>query len=143
MSESQTLPFSRQTGGETAGAVLLVSHNFPPLQGAESLLVRHNTIDLHSRGWTVGVVTSPERHGRSKTDQMLLDQIPSDIQVMRTEKAGTLTHQGMGKMLRFLLGYLETQLLPCPNLFWKNQAALLGQQWMKGRAPAIIYSRAP
>lgn len=143
MSETHILPFSGQTGKETAGTLLLVSHNFPPLQGAESLLVRHNTIDLHSRGWTVGVVTSPERHGRSKMDQMLLDQIPSDIQVMRTEKAGTLTHQGMGKIFRFFLGYLETQLLPCPSLLWKNQAVHLGQQWLKDKAPTVIYSRAP
>jgi glycosyltransferase involved in cell wall biosynthesis len=126
-----------------SGSLLLVSHNFPPLQGAESLLVRNNVVDFHQRGWKVGVVTAPEKATRSGEDQALLENIPAEVEVLRTAQSGSLTRPGQVRTLRFLLRRLETRFLPCPSFFWRQQAAALGSSWIQANPHAIIYSRAP
>lgn len=123
--------------------VLLVSHNFPPAQGAESLLVRNNAVYLHQHGWRVGVITAPEKISRAKEDGGLMRDVPAEIDVMRTTTSGSLTKPGQGKLSRLVLGRIETRLLPCSSLFWKKEAIALGRQWLDKNGRAVIYSRAP
>ncbi|MBB5036874.1 glycosyltransferase [Prosthecobacter dejongeii] len=134
---------SVETRGEKGSAVLLVSHNFPPLHGAESLLVRNNAVDLHQRGWQVGVVTSPRHSSRAKVDAGLLADLPPEIEVLRTESNGGLSQPDMGKIQRVLLGHVESRWLPCPNLMWEREAVRLGLGWLAKNPEAVIYSRAP
>lgn len=126
-----------------SGAVLLVSHNFPPLHGAESLLVRNNAVDLHQRGWQVGVVTSPRHSSRAKVDAGLLTDLSPEIEILRTPSSGGLSQPDMGKIQRALLGHVESRWLPCPNLWWEKEAVQLGLGWLSRNPDAVIYSRAP
>jgi len=125
------------------GSLLVVSHNFPPIQGAESLLVRNNVVDLHQRGWRLGVVTAPIKSGRLTEDHSLLETVPTEVEVLRTARSGSLTHPGQSKVRRFILGRVETRLLPCPSYFWWRQAATMGTTWLAANPNAVIYSRAP
>lgn len=123
--------------------VLLVSHNFPPAQGAESLLVRNNAVYLHQRGWRVGVLTAPKKISRAKEDGGLMRDVPDGIDVIRTSTSGSLTKPGQGKLTRVVFGRIETRLLPCSSLFWKKEAVALGRRWLDKGGRAILYSRAP
>lgn len=127
------------------GNILVISHNFPPLQGAESLLVGHNVSDLRRRGWKVGVVTSPTIFNKAKTDRSLLEKIPGDVDVLRTSWNGELVCPQQSKMARYALGWVGSRILPCPSLFWKEQAVKLALKWVdqQNGTPSIIYSRAP
>lgn len=133
------------TGSNNPGdrRALIVSHNFPPSQGAESLLVRNNAVYLHHLGWRVSVLTAPERLVRLKQDMGLMRGIPDEIDIIRTEHEGALIQPGMGKFLRASLGVVESRILPCCRLLWQKEATELGMRWIARNGPAIIYSRAP
>lgn len=143
MSVPDSLGSPVHSASKKAGQVLLVSHNFPPLQGAESLLVRNNALDLHARGWHLGVLTAPQGLSRSREDPGLLEGVPGDIEIIRTSGSGGLHRPGMGRLARYLIGRVETRWLPCPNLFWQKQAVALGLAWLEAHPDAVIYSRAP
>lgn len=126
--------------------LLLVSHNFPPTQGPESLLVGMNAKSLHDFGWNVAALTTTNRHARQGADADLLSVLPPAMEILRARSWDAYICAAFPRLGRKLMLWLEQQVLPEPYFLWRGSAGRTGRQWMQQRGQGkqpVIYSRAP
>ncbi|MBX7207586.1 MAG: glycosyltransferase [Verrucomicrobiaceae bacterium] len=124
------------------GRILLVAHNFPPTSGPESGLVRLNTLDLLRRGWRVSVMTTTMDHMHQGVDRSMLDNLPADLEIIRTPSYDAVLRKRWPRLARVVLTILHYWLLPEVFLLWLFSAVPAGRRWLRQNGPAIIYSRA-
>ena len=135
---------SSPTQSQGSRDLLLVSHNFPPTQGPESLLVGMNAKSLHDFGWNVTALTTTSRHARQGADSDLLGVLPPSMEILRAKSWDAYICAAFPRLGRRLMLWLEQQILPEPYFLWRGPAVSAGRQWMqKHTTPPVIYSRAP
>lgn len=122
--------------------VLIVSHNFPPILGPDSVLMRMWALAIHRQGWKVTVLTTTERHWNLKADPGLLEGLPADMEILRVTSPEALL--GRHPRLRGLTYKLLSALgVADIHLGWKYPAMRRIRQWMQVNKPDLIYSRQP
>lgn len=122
--------------------VLIVSHNFPPILGPDSVLMRMWALAIHRRGWKVTVLTTTDRHWNLKADPGLLEGLPPDMEIIRA--VSPEGYLGNYPRLRWLVSQLLTRLgVPDIHLGWRSTAMRRIRPWMKQNRPDLIYSRQP
>lgn len=124
------------------GQILLVSHNFPPVAGPESSLVRLNTLDLINRGWKLTVLTTTMEHMHQGLDHATLQGLPPDLEVLRTPSYDAVLRRRFPKLARVVLTLLNRWILPEIFLLWLPSSVPAGLRWLKANPSALIYSRA-
>lgn len=124
------------------GRVLLVSHNFPPTQGPESVLVKINTLDLLRRGWRVSVLTTAMEHFHQSIDPGMLEGLPPELEVIRAPSYDATIGKRWGKLGTLIIIILRYWLVPEVFFLWLLSAVPAGKRWLKKNGPAVIYSRA-
>ncbi len=122
--------------------VLIVSHNFPPILGPDSVLMRMWALAIHRRGWKVTVLTTTERHWNLKADPGLLEGLPPDMEIIRVASPEGLLgrHPRLRKVVYRMLVALGVSDI---HLGWEYPALRRIRPWMREHRPDLIYSRQP
>jgi glycosyltransferase involved in cell wall biosynthesis len=130
-------------GLDLASRVLLVSHNFPPVAGPESLLVRINAESLRRAGWDVTVLTSGFQHIVQPMDETLLEALPNELKLVRVSSPEAVFAQRFGAWGKRLVGMTSRLMLPDIHFPWMIPATRRGIRETRDWKPSVIYSRAP
>ncbi len=122
--------------------VLIVSHNFPPILGPDSVLMRMWALAIHRRGWKVTVLTTTDRHWNLKADPGLLLGLPEDMEIIRV--ASPEGKLGRYPRLRNVV-YRTLAALGVPDIHlgWQYPVMNRMRPWMRTNRPDLIYSRQP
>ncbi len=122
--------------------VLIVSHNFPPILGPDSVLMRMWALAIHRRGWKVTVLTTTSRHWKLKADPGLLEGLPPDMEILRapSPEAWLGRFPSVGSALFRLLAKAG---VPDIHGGWRCTAMKRIRPWMQKHRPDLIYSRQP
>ena len=122
--------------------VLIVSHNFPPILGPDSVLMRMWALAIHRKGWKVTVLTTTEHHWNLKADNGLLAGLPEDMEILRAFSPEAAL--GRFPRLRSVAFRLLAGLgVPDIHLGWERTAMRKIRPWLKKNRPDIVYSRQP
>ena len=122
--------------------VLIVSHNFPPILGPDSVLMRMWALAIHRRGWKVTVLTTTDRHWNLRADPGLLEGLPPDMEIIRV--ASPEASVGRYPRLRNIVYKVLTIMgISDIHLGWKYPAMRRIRPWMEKNRPDLIYSRQP
>ena len=122
--------------------VLLVSHNFPPTAGPESLLVRLNAEFLHRAGWEVRVLTTTSAHTNQSADETLLDGLPEEIIVDRVASPEGVLAAAYPRIGKRLVVFAGRNVLPEVYLPWFLPAMKRAEEIVAEWKPSVLYSRA-
>ena len=122
--------------------LLIVSHNFPPILGPDSVLMKMWALALHRRGWKVTVLTTTDRHWNLKADPGLLEGLPPDMEIIRVVSPEGLL--GRYPRLRSVVSRALTLFgVSDIHLGWKHTAMRRIRPWMQANKVDLIYSRQP
>ena len=122
--------------------VLIVSHNFPPILGPDSVLMRMWALAIHRRGWKVTVLTTTQHHWNLKADPGLLEGLPADMEIIRAfSPEAALGRYPRLRSLAFRL--LAKMGIADIHLGWQYTAMRRIRPWMQTNKPDLIYSRQP
>lgn len=127
---------------DPAKRLLLISHNFPPTLGPESVLVQLNARNLHASGWQVTPLATTMRHGWQMMDRGLLRALPADMRVLRAPSWDAYLATMIPRLGRMFNLWLEQRWLPEPYFLWRGPARRAGLHWLREHKPAVLYSRA-
>ncbi len=122
--------------------VLIVSHNFPPILGPESVLVRMWALALLRSGWRVTVLTTTERHWNLKSDPELLNNLPPELEILRAPSPEAWLNR-FPRLGAALFRCLAACGLAEWHLAWKFTAMWTVRRWLRNNHPDVIYSRQP
>lgn len=122
--------------------VLIVSHNFPPILGPDSVLMRMWALAIHRRGWKVTVLTTTDRHWNLKADPGLVQGLPEDMEIIRVASPeGCLGRHP--RLRKLVYGALTTLGISDIHIGWQWPAMKRMRAWMREHKPDLIYSRQP
>ena len=122
--------------------VLIVSHNFPPILGPDSVLMRMWALAIHRRGWKVTVLTTTDRHWNLKADPGLLQGLPADMEIIRVASPEGCLGRHL-RLRKLVYGALTTLGISDIHLGWQYPAMKRMRSWMREHKPDLIYSRQP
>jgi len=122
--------------------VLIVSHNFPPILGPDSVLMRMWALAIQRQGWRVTILTTTARHWNLRSDPCLLEGLPLDMEILRapSPEAWLRKIPKLGALIFKLSAWCG---LPDWHLGWQYTAMPVIRKWLRTNKPDIIYSRQP
>lgn len=122
--------------------VLIVSHNFPPILGPDSVLMRMWALAIRRQGWRVTVLTTTERHWNLRSDPGLLEGLPADMEIIRAPSPEAWLRR-LPKLGALIFKVTAWCGLPDWHLGWQYTAMPAIRRWLRIHQPDIIYSRQP